>query len=769
MTIISLPGQTSTYTILASSNPIVFDSATDISVTSGDAVYGAAGTFWSVMNLGKIAVTGGSGAGVVLQAGGVVINAGSIGNASGYGVVLNAGGVVDNLHGAAISVSGINQIGVVTNDQTATVINAGTVNSAYGSALYLQDGGVVSNAAGGEIIGGQYGIEVNGNTGAVTNAGMIQGATKGVSLDGSGAANQAGTVNNATSGVIDGAFGVFVSNETGAVTNAGTITGNDLGVYLRGGGTNEAGTVNNAASGVIGGAVGVNVNFETGLVTNAGTITGNFGVYLGGGGTVTNSGVISGKTDSILFGGGGQNTVVLETGSTLTGAAVGSTTIGATNALILQGSGTANNVFDNFNTLYVGAKAAWTLSASSTIGQTTIDGGSLDVTGGLTTAITLENNGSAQFAHVTNDNVDFSGSSAGALTLGASDSGTVTGFGVGDEIIFNSATYSASDMVSVVASGADEAVTITEGATTISSFTVVGDYTPVNFTLGAAKGGGLAVGYNQTVTVAQYLAQQTALDKKANGFTISDSGADIEKLTAKELSGKTSAGPVTLYDSGGDAILAGSQTAALTADDFFVTVAAGATVTEDFTNGGYDVIGSLPGTNYAYEDIFAAPAGTAKTATLCAQSVDAPNGDNLFLFGDSLTMSSSSAGLSVTSGADVSPIVPLTASSSTTIWANGENAETFKFASGFGNCDIEGFLVAGTKTAPADTLDLDTKMFKGLTSTTATTDLAALIKGNDLTFSDGVVTLTDAAHDTLTLSGISTLAAFEKDIKFFTK
>ena len=213
---------------------------------------------------------------------------------------------------------------------------------------------------------------------------------------------------------------------------------------------------------------------------------------------------------------------------------------------------------------------------------------------------------------------------------------------------------------------------------------------------------------------------------------------------------------MTLYASDGvNVTLTAAQTKAITADHFLVTAASGATVTESFADGGSDVIGpALTGMRLSsYEDFYTAPTKTS-AATLCAQAVNATSGNNLILFGDGLTMSSSSAGLSVTSGADTSQVATLSSSSSETIWANGQNGETFKFASGFGGGDIEGFLVAGATSAPADTLDLDTKMFKGLTSTNAATDLAALIKGNELTFSDGVVTLTDTAKDTLTLADL---------------
>ena len=136
---------------------------------------------------------------------------------------------------------------------------------------------------------------------------------------------------------------------------------------------------------------GVSMN-AGGAVTNkaGGTITGAAdGIYIAGGGAVTNAGTISGTIASVEFAGTGANTLTLQTGSTLTGDAIGSIASGATNALVLEGKGTANNNFDNFNTLDVQANASWTLGGNSTFGATTVSSGRLvvagDMSGGATT------------------------------------------------------------------------------------------------------------------------------------------------------------------------------------------------------------------------------------------------------------------------------------------------------------------------------------------------------------------------------------------------
>ena len=164
-------------------------------------------------------------------------------------------------------------------------------------------------------------------------------------------------------------------------------------------------------------------------------------------------------------------------------------------------------------------------------------------------------------------------------------------------------------------------------------------------------------------------------------------------------------------------------------------------------------------------------------AAVADTTTDATTTNDLHLLSNNLTVSSSSAGLNVAGAKGSTGITQPTLLSNEMIAAAGLSGETFNFASGFGTSEITGFLVTGTTGAAAttaDTLDLDTKMFKGMASTGSTTaaanaaDLASLIK-SDLSFSGGSAIVTDTAGDKLTLTEISTLAAFEKDIKFFTK
>jgi hypothetical protein len=204
------------------------------------------------------------------------------------------------------------------------------------------------------ISGAKAGVAVYGSPGTVTNAGSITV----MGTYGTGVFLLAGgSVTNQAGGTISGTPAGVAVTGAGTVTNAGTITGtgtDGTGVLLLAGGS-----VTNQAGGTIRGSLyGVYSHSAAGTVTNAGTITG---------------------TNSVRFAGTGANVLTLQTGSVLNGAAVGSTAPGATNALILQGTGTANNNFVNFNTLDVQASGLWALNGSSAIGATTIDSGTLAI------------------------------------------------------------------------------------------------------------------------------------------------------------------------------------------------------------------------------------------------------------------------------------------------------------------------------------------------------------------------------------------------------
>lgn len=409
------------------------------SITAGSGFYGVgiemiAGG--SVTNTSTGVISGSSGGIFAIGGPANITNAGVIKATGGSyfyylfnsGVVVDGGGSVTNLQGGTIS-GGFT--GVTAFGGSVTVTNAGAIigsTSGYGGAgVYLPLGGTVINQGGGTIEG-ETGVFITRGPGAVTNAGSIIG-----SVEGHGGAGvvlgYGGSVINQSGGTISGVTGVFISGGQGQVTNAGTIAGSDPG-------HSGLGVVRSPIGGDLG-ATGATSGYGVSLggggsVTNqaGGVISGEKGVYItGGAGQVVNAGQISGTAASVQFAGAGANSLTLQTGSSLVGDAIGSTAPGATNALVLQGSGSANNNFVNFNTLTVQASGRWTLNGASAIGATTISSGELQIGdaahagANLASAVTVDAGGvlsghGTVTGSVTNDGGTVSpGGSIGTLTV----------------------------------------------------------------------------------------------------------------------------------------------------------------------------------------------------------------------------------------------------------------------------------------------------------------------------------------------------------------
>ncbi|HEV8678091.1 MAG TPA: hypothetical protein VGQ90_01855, partial [Stellaceae bacterium] len=366
--------------------------------STGNAIYGPAGTAWTVANSGVI-------------------------GADQNGILLKTGGLVDNTNLISAGFSGIEIDGAA-----GTVMNSGTIQGGGTSGITLGAGGTVANYVYGFIYGNAQGVRVAGAAGTLTNSGTISG--------GIGAFLAAdGTVSN--SGTILGNIGVFLA-AGGTVTNSGRIasTGSSgTGVYLKVGGTVTnhgliaatvgssgdgvrlvaggavtnngsivgsfqgvdllvGGLVNNLAFGVIQGGYGVTSLGGVTTIVNAGRISGTSfsGVYLDSG-TIIDSGIIDGSNGiAVAFGTGGSNLLVLEPGYKLYGIAVGGGPA-VSDTLQLAGSsrGTVANIgtqFVNFDTVTIAAGADWTVAGSNTIagGITLAAGATLGVAGTIAAA-----------------------------------------------------------------------------------------------------------------------------------------------------------------------------------------------------------------------------------------------------------------------------------------------------------------------------------------------------------------------------------------------
>jgi outer membrane autotransporter protein len=341
----------------------------------------------TLTNAGSI--TGGTG--VDLTGGSLTNNAGATINGSNIGVHLTSGAVANNgtLSGAVF--------GIDLGGGSAT--NSGLISGASGAHLTA---GSLDNS--GTIGGTAHGVDLAGGT--VTNSGAISGGTIGVDVTSGSLTNDAGKT-------ISGAIGVHLTG--GAAANNGTISGIAFGVDLAAGGSisnlgtilatgasgigfnvgNGAGFTNAGAITAVGGSgigaqVGSGASFTNGGTVNGGlngvnlaggSITNAVGATIGGGtngisvtgtnGIVTNAGTITGTLNSVAFTGTGTNTLILQTGSVLSGNAVGN---GASTALVLQGSGVANNDFSGFTSLDLQASSIWTLNGTAAVGVSSVSG-----------------------------------------------------------------------------------------------------------------------------------------------------------------------------------------------------------------------------------------------------------------------------------------------------------------------------------------------------------------------------------------------------------
>jgi outer membrane autotransporter protein len=215
---------------------------------------------------------------------------------SGYynGVNLGAGGSVDNSGG---NVSG-GDYGVNIYGKAGSVVNSGSINGNYNDGVRLRAGGSANNQLGGSIEGNTSGVKITGGgAGTVINAGSILGDWRdGVYMDAGGSVNNQGSgLEDAITGgekilkngsIQGGRYGVEILGSEGFVTNSGSITGRYRdGVRLRAGGT-----VDNELGGIWGNTGGVKITGGEGAVINSGLISGTYadGVYMDSGGSVFN-------------------------------------------------------------------------------------------------------------------------------------------------------------------------------------------------------------------------------------------------------------------------------------------------------------------------------------------------------------------------------------------------------------------------------------------------------------------------------------------------
>ncbi|HZZ90546.1 MAG TPA: hypothetical protein VFE13_19620, partial [Caulobacteraceae bacterium] len=333
---------------------------------------------------GKYVGGGYTNASEAVYARGSVANAGTIASYGYRGLGVSALGSLDNQAGALISAMQGYSIGVIL---VGSLHNAGTIQaSAYGAVV--GPGSTVTNDAGGTITGAYWGLAAvtqrNADVG-ISNAGTISATGTygvGVYLQSYSRATAQGFITNSASGVITGSlYGIEEEGSFGrAITNDGLVGGGYVAIAI---GTH--GQVTNRTGGQIAatGRQGLGIGILDGgrVVNQAGaSITGVHGIEIDGrAGTIINAGTIAGQFGSVMFTGTGDNVLALATGSVLAGKAFGSTAVGATNTLRLQGHGAATNRFQDFNALIVRAAGTWRLDAPASFDTASIVSGALQI------------------------------------------------------------------------------------------------------------------------------------------------------------------------------------------------------------------------------------------------------------------------------------------------------------------------------------------------------------------------------------------------------
>lgn len=267
--------------------------------------------------------------------------------------------------------------GPVTVSTGAAFINNG--NMSYGP-VSIATGARFTNASGHNVGGGSLGAVLTG-AGTVTNAGLIDPFSVGISLQGGGIVTNLSTGLVFSGTDIAGAPGAF-----GVVVNYGTLqaVGNAVAnlqfspIYNRTGGT------------ILASGAGYGVGMVGGLLVNSkgATISAGTGVTMTGGGTVTNAGAIIGSSGmAVGFAAGAGELMIVDPGAVFSGTVDGGNTIGSSLVSTLAlgaGAGTGtltslNSKYIDFGYVLVEPGAQWSLATTDTVasGQTLMNMGTL--------------------------------------------------------------------------------------------------------------------------------------------------------------------------------------------------------------------------------------------------------------------------------------------------------------------------------------------------------------------------------------------------------
>jgi outer membrane autotransporter protein len=289
----------------------------------------------AVTSIGTLSLTGGGGTGT--QRGAVLLGTGN-------------GNQLTNAGGATINTTGAFNDAMAANGSGNTLTNLGTITTTGPSAYGM-------TAAWGQTNVGQL-------NNSLVNAGSV--STSGSNARAASILGGSGTISNSGSLSTSGAMSptAYMQGNNDRLINTGSIDATGQGsdaVFSNTASSSFNALIENRAGGRI-------------VSQNAAAIR-----TLNGSSTVINAGLVQSGAGIAISMGGGNDTLILQTGSTIVGSADGGA---GANTVTLQGSGTAANAFVNFQTLLMQG-TLWNWSGNGTFSMAHVQSGTLALMGTL--------------------------------------------------------------------------------------------------------------------------------------------------------------------------------------------------------------------------------------------------------------------------------------------------------------------------------------------------------------------------------------------------